>query len=70
MARKHVYTGKYSVGDDPRTFETPAAAISLAQTFACRSPKDVRFYVRALGEQGACAKVEKVAGIVYTQRLR
>lgn len=67
---RHTYSGKYYVGDDPRTFESVHAATSLALTKATKAPDGATFYVREIGTQGVCVRVEKVEGIIHTTKIR
>lgn len=69
MPRK-THHGRFSVGDDPRSFESDGPAISLAITKALAAVTDVTFYVRELGAQGACCRVERIGQTVVTRRLR
>lgn len=70
MARK-THTGTYYVGDDPRRFESPDAALSLALRVAESRPKEMTgaVYVRCIGAQGAIACAERVGDVVITRRI-
>jgi hypothetical protein len=69
MPRK-THTGRFSVGDDPRSFESDGPALSLALTKALNGPDGCSFYVRELGTQGAIAVAEKIGGDVVIRRIR
>lgn len=61
-------SGRFVVGDDPRTWPTADCAISFAQDVVKLADGDRSVYVREIGNPQAVARVERRGATIFTSK--